>query len=338
MTTQENPNEGAKGRRFRIEFGILGLLVLIAVAIVLFSQGNVAPSNTPSSTLTNSSITSPKPTYFLRVLPSPVYGGSVYGAGNYLGGTTVAVSAKPIKGFNFTGWGCSGADCYAGLNSSFEITVNNNLLEIANFMKYYPANAYSYATAEAYPLTQGYNYGELFLPKNYTYYICGGSSASPSPGWAPGVVNASWKQSASVAGYSSIGIQNSSTCILHTNSSAQNAALVGLAIRRYQYAQYGTASHTLTFNVSENDSLVVAIIAGQAHLGGNSTLNQNLPGPSIQYPQGSDCNMAGSPAGYLGGSVASLFICNPAQPGPYKLLPANVSDSSIAAYVFYNSS
>ncbi len=48
-------------------------------------------------------------------------------------GTNVGISASPSTGYEFTGWTCSGTNCYDGTDSSYTLTMDNPMTEDANF-------------------------------------------------------------------------------------------------------------------------------------------------------------------------------------------------------------
>ncbi|HUB92611.1 MAG TPA: hypothetical protein VL945_01480 [Candidatus Saccharimonadales bacterium] len=76
-----------------------------------------------------------KRTYYLSITANPSSGGSASGAGNYLPGDNAMISAVPALGYNFTGWSCSGIDCYSGTKPTQTIPISGNVFETANFQK-----------------------------------------------------------------------------------------------------------------------------------------------------------------------------------------------------------
>ena len=69
-------------------------------------------------------------TYTLAAAAVPVTGGSVSGAGNYVAGTIVTLTATPSSGYIFTGW----SGDVTGTNGSISVTMNGNKTVTANFV------------------------------------------------------------------------------------------------------------------------------------------------------------------------------------------------------------
>jgi uncharacterized repeat protein (TIGR02543 family) len=72
----------------------------------------------------------------LFVSSSPSSGGSVSpGTGSYTPGSNVTLSETPNSGYTFTGWTCSGTNCYSGTSASATVMVSKNIItEVANYV------------------------------------------------------------------------------------------------------------------------------------------------------------------------------------------------------------
>lgn len=67
-------------------------------------------------------------------LASPSSFGSVSPGNNtYNFGSKITISETPVQGHTFLGWTCEGQGCYSGSSASNTITVNNFIVETANF-------------------------------------------------------------------------------------------------------------------------------------------------------------------------------------------------------------
>ena len=73
--------------------------------------------------------------YSLVVKSNPVNGGTVYPnvTSEYKSGTSIFVKEIPNDGYTFINWTCLGDNCYSGNETSFNLTIIDNVTEIANY-------------------------------------------------------------------------------------------------------------------------------------------------------------------------------------------------------------
>ncbi len=100
-------------------------------------------------------------TYVLKTASNPPAGGTVSGAGYYKAGSRAHISAFPSIGYVFTGWSCSGLNCYSGVKSSQNLTMDTNITEIADFQK--NQTVYTLTT-----ITNNQTDGSVLFGGNYT--------------------------------------------------------------------------------------------------------------------------------------------------------------------------
>ncbi|MGD0510947.1 MAG: hypothetical protein ABSA33_03850, partial [Candidatus Micrarchaeaceae archaeon] len=105
------------------------------------SVGGYSGTNNPSSVTLDGAITETAtctalPTVAFSEQASPLNDGTVSpGPGNYQQGQKVQISEIPAPGYQFTNWQGTGLGSYSGtLTNPPQITMNNNITEIANYL------------------------------------------------------------------------------------------------------------------------------------------------------------------------------------------------------------
>ncbi len=194
-----------------------------------------------------------------------------------------------------------------------------------------------YKTASATAATSGYGSGSIFLPSNYSVYLCGGSSTSTS--------GVSWSQNVSVPGFTSVGMNKNGTCTIYNANvgsqfNSREAALAGAAVKATGYSAFTAKdSDKVAATVNNSGSLIIAILVGNSY----SASPYFMPSSLVIYPQnaGFNCNTTeqqtttqvrvNSTAFVT--STATLIVCGPASKGSY-IFTENLTNSSMAAYVF----
>lgn len=114
--------------------------------------------------------------YTLAVTANPSAWGTVAGSGSYLSGSNVVISENTLAGSFFTGWSCSGIECYSGSNPSQKIIVTSNVIETANFQKTKPI--FTLLTE-----TNNQTGGDVLAGGSYAVGTQVVISAAAAPGW-----------------------------------------------------------------------------------------------------------------------------------------------------------
>jgi|GEM_PF-3833504 len=105
------------------------------------------PTTLQANFLYNSSVA----TYKFIGLANPPAGGTLYGSGIYSNGTQITFSETPVAGYFFTGWTCTGTNCYSGTSPNATITLRSSTTETANFQLSSPPSSYPFAESASPP-------------------------------------------------------------------------------------------------------------------------------------------------------------------------------------------
>ncbi|MEM0201450.1 MAG: hypothetical protein QXD23_03525, partial [Candidatus Micrarchaeaceae archaeon] len=279
------------------------------------------------------------PLFTLTTNSVPSNGGVVTpSSGDYYSGTQITISETPASGYIFTGWSCSGTNCYSGDSDSNVITINSNTVETANFGK--SISTYT-LTTNAVPSNGG-----TVLPANNSYQAGNSIIISETP--ALGYSFTGWSCSG-IGCYS--GSSQSNTIIIGAN-------IVETANFQKQTGFYGPVP---TFSCKTNDTYFYANTYGSQELSLISDKYQNTVLNNIgnSYYESNINYLTVSRGGYVyslskfyndsqGSSTASLVIINTSNEATVKEaliqnVTANATLSSALQYssnyeMYFNSS
>ncbi len=129
---------------------------------------NSGTSNTASIVITSNTIETAnfqQKIYSFTENAVPSNGGTVSpGSENVIPGNTVPISATPIGSNVFTGWTCSGTNCYSGTNAIANVIITSNTIETANFQQTPPLSCWSVSP---------YTANDICVTLSGTYYYNG---------------------------------------------------------------------------------------------------------------------------------------------------------------------
>ena len=194
-----------------------------------------------------------------------------------------------------------------------------------------------------YSATSSYAYGtsQLFLEKNYTYYVCG--VASKLQNMSGGMISISWNQTVNGFPYSSVGVSNSPVCNVIGKYESQSA-IVGIGVHASSYnVTYVSRAQNISFQIKGYPSLLTIITAGIYSLRLPAACSVTLfggvscPAPTLSYPNGALCTVAVQEESFANDvhtSFATIFVCSTVVPGNYTLNDSMLINSSTAAYSF----
>lgn len=112
-------------------FDSIGITGTFDVCINVIYSGNDPDLSNNSSCISVTRTTS-TPSYTVTTTASPLTGGTITGAGSYMSGATVTVTATPNNSFEFVEWTENGTTVSTNASYSFTINSNRNLVAVFN--------------------------------------------------------------------------------------------------------------------------------------------------------------------------------------------------------------